>query len=545
MKKFAIVSLLLSLALGSAVPAFAAPAKPTNVSVESKSPAGAALDAAVVGVTWTTATGAVAYSVSAVADGVAINGGTPVCVNQTCSSTISSMIGGTNYSVTVTSIDNAGATNSAAAVAFTAQSTPGLPTVSAPVAAANQITLNWTAPTNTGGLAITGYTISDGASINKTAAASASSIVISNVSAATPYTFKIKATNSLGSTSWVNFPTVNSLGKPAVPGTPTALASGTSLAVSWAAPSNGGSPITGYKVFVIQANGSDLGDPHVVAGENSVTTTITGLAAGIYTVKVIATNAVGDSSRSAASAPVEIAADLLPQIITFAAIESQTYPGTVNLSAAASSQLNVSFSASGACSLTGTTVTLLGVGSCTITAVQPGNNVYASADSVARTFTITLPSPSGGGGSSGGGLVITPTPGKTPTPIVTPTPSAPATPLTKVINAPSKVTATDIKKLNVNQVAAIPAATLAKLPVSVFASFTPVQAKSLSSTQVNAIPNAAIVRMNAKTVAALYPTVIAKLSLAKLAAFTNVQVKAMTAAQLKGLTKIQRNALGR
>ena len=59
------------------------------------------------------------------------------------------------------------------------------------------------------------------------------------------------------------------------------------------------------------------------------------------------------------------------------------------VAATATSGLPVAFSASGACSVTGTTVHIITVGSCTITATQAGDDTYAAADPVTRTFAIT------------------------------------------------------------------------------------------------------------------------------------------------------------
>jgi hypothetical protein len=77
------------------------------------------------------------------------------------------------------------------------------------------------------------------------------------------------------------------------------------------------------------------------------------------------------------------------QTITFGALPSKTYgdsPFTV--SAAASSGLAVSFSASGNCTVASTTVTITGAGSCTITASQPGDSNYLPATNVPQTFNI-------------------------------------------------------------------------------------------------------------------------------------------------------------
>jgi LysM repeat protein len=59
------------------------------------------------------------------------------------------------------------------------------------------------------------------------------------------------------------------------------------------------------------------------------------------------------------------------------------------VSAVASSGLPVSFSASGNCTVSGSTVTLSGVGSCDITASQPGNGMFNPAPPITQSFQIT------------------------------------------------------------------------------------------------------------------------------------------------------------
>jgi hypothetical protein len=80
----------------------------------------------------------------------------------------------------------------------------------------------------------------------------------------------------------------------------------------------------------------------------------------------------------------------LAQQIDFAALATRTYgePDFI-VAATATSGLPVSFAASGSCSVSGTTVAITGVGPCTITATQAGDDTYAVADPVTRTFAIT------------------------------------------------------------------------------------------------------------------------------------------------------------
>jgi hypothetical protein len=81
----------------------------------------------------------------------------------------------------------------------------------------------------------------------------------------------------------------------------------------------------------------------------------------------------------------------LTQTIAFAALPDRVVSDPpFTLTATATSNLSVSFNASGVCAVNAITVTLSGIaGSCTITATQSGDATYAPAPDVARTFNVT------------------------------------------------------------------------------------------------------------------------------------------------------------
>jgi YVTN family beta-propeller protein len=81
---------------------------------------------------------------------------------------------------------------------------------------------------------------------------------------------------------------------------------------------------------------------------------------------------------------------LTPQTITFNSIPSQIVGTQITLSASASSGLPVSFSSSttSICTVSGTTASLIAVGTCTIVASQPGNGTYAPATPVSQNFAV-------------------------------------------------------------------------------------------------------------------------------------------------------------
>ncbi|TDD94381.1 MBG domain-containing protein, partial [Jiangella asiatica] len=77
------------------------------------------------------------------------------------------------------------------------------------------------------------------------------------------------------------------------------------------------------------------------------------------------------------------------QSIEFAPLSDVTYGvEPFEVSASASSGLPVSFSADGECTVDGSTVSVTGAGTCTVTASQDGNANWSAAEPVSRTFTI-------------------------------------------------------------------------------------------------------------------------------------------------------------
>ncbi|HEU4680373.1 MAG TPA: PxKF domain-containing protein [Gemmatimonadales bacterium] len=99
-------------------------------------------------------------------------------------------------------------------------------------------------------------------------------------------------------------------------------------------------------------------------------------------VKGLYVNAVSWMAGSAVGEPQ-------PQTITFDPIADKVYGDPAfAVSATASSNLPVSLSAAGQCTVAGTTVTITAAGSCTITAQQAGNADYHPAEDVIRSFAI-------------------------------------------------------------------------------------------------------------------------------------------------------------
>jgi hypothetical protein len=119
-------------------------------------------------------------------------------------------------------------------------------------------------------------------------------------------------------------------------------------------------------------------------------TTVTLVATGTCTIRATQTG----NANYAAATPVTQSFQVTQasQTITFGALSNRAYgsaPFTV--SATASSGLAVAFASTTTpvCTVSGATVTLVAVGTCTIQATQPGNANYAAATPVNQSFQVT------------------------------------------------------------------------------------------------------------------------------------------------------------
>ncbi|MBU6323397.1 peptidoglycan-binding protein [Patescibacteria group bacterium] len=92
----------------------------------------------------------------------------------------------------------------------------------------------------------------------------------------------------------------------------------------------------------------------------------------------------------AGPATVTITVEKASQTITFAALPAATYgDADSTVSATASSGLPVSFAASGACTLSSSTLHVTGAGTCTVTASQAGDATYLTAPDVTRALAVS------------------------------------------------------------------------------------------------------------------------------------------------------------
>jgi uncharacterized repeat protein (TIGR02543 family) len=156
--------------------------------------------------------------------------------------------------------------------------------------------------------------------------APATSCVITGLTNGTTYKFIGIATNAAGTSTSAASNPIFPAAVPGAPTTVTALRGDETATVSFAAPAdNGGSPILSYTLTVVETGQTFTGSGSPI--------TVTGLTNGSsYTFKVTATNAVGTSDTSTASAPIKIAgvADAPTSVTAIAGDETATVSAAGN-----------------------------------------------------------------------------------------------------------------------------------------------------------------------------------------------------------------------
>ena len=131
---------------------------------------------------------------------------------------------------------------------------------------------------------------------------------------------------------------------------------------------------------------------------NTAVCTVTGstvhiVAAGTCT---IAADQSGTANYEAATQVTQsFTISAATQTITFGSLSNRTYsPTPFTLSATSTAGFTVSFTSAtpSVCTVSGTSVTMVSTGNCTINADQAGDSIYAAATQVSRTFEITAAS---------------------------------------------------------------------------------------------------------------------------------------------------------
>src|SRR5438093_645548 len=216
----------------------------------------------------------------------------------------------TTFTYRVSAINSIGTSSpSNTASATTLAVAPSSPSgLAATAVSSSQINLTWTAPTDNGGSAITGYKIersTDGGTTWTTLVANTGNTPTTysdtGLAHTTNYTYRVSAINSIGTSSVSG--TVSATTLIATPSPPTGLtataASSSQVSLTWTAPTdNGGSAITGYTIER-STDGSTWTTLVANTTNTAATYSDTGLTrATAYSYKVSAINSAGTGSPS-------------------------------------------------------------------------------------------------------------------------------------------------------------------------------------------------------------------------------------------------------
>ena len=228
------------------------------------------------------------------------------------SCTVTGLVNGGTYSFTVVATNRAGdSLPSTPSVGVLVAGAPLAPTGVEATPASTSASVRWNT-SSANGSPVLSYTVTAVELPSRSCTvrvsdpnASTETCTIAGLSNGTAYTFVVRATNVVGTSpastpsSPVTFATV-----PSVPMSISAVGSGSSATITWTPAGNGGSPITSYSVSTTQRPFRTCVTTALI-GAPPTSCVIDGLTIGeTYSFRVRATNLLGSSRQSVASAPV-------------------------------------------------------------------------------------------------------------------------------------------------------------------------------------------------------------------------------------------------
>ncbi len=231
-------------------------------------------------------------------------------IGTNTSHTITGLTNGNSYKVQVRAVNAQGTGEWSPSASATPVAVPMAPTAPTLAVGNTQLTVAWSAPTDTGGSAITRYELQyrtgGGAwTLISSGIGTRTSHTITGLTNGNSYEVQVSAVNDQGNSPWSRSSTATPNIAPNAPAAPTLTEGNARLTVAWSAPTdNGGTDITRYELQYYQTGRS--WQRKIIDSGTSTTHTITGLTNGnSYEVRVRAVNAKGAGpwSGSATATP--------------------------------------------------------------------------------------------------------------------------------------------------------------------------------------------------------------------------------------------------
>ena len=218
--------------------------------------------------------------------------------------TVTGLQSGTAYTFTSKGNSASGSSYlaSVASNSITATTVPDTPVIGVATKVSNTVASLTFTPPATGGSSITGYTITSSPSVSITTQSGTTSPLTATgtFTGGQSYTFTIAAINANGTSSASSASSgvvITETSVPAKPAAPSVSTAALADTVTWVAPANGGSTITGYTWASSDGKGG------TVSG-TTLSVVVTQEANTAQTYTVYATNAIGNSATSDASGSV-------------------------------------------------------------------------------------------------------------------------------------------------------------------------------------------------------------------------------------------------
>jgi predicted RNA-binding protein with TRAM domain len=220
--------------------------------------------------------------------------------------TVDHLSKGKTYTCTVKATNNDGdsSASTASSSADIATTVPGAPTGASITPSGTSMSVGFTAPADTGGLSISGYTAtctSSNGGATRSGSGASTPVTVTNLDKGKTYTCTVVATNTDGDSSASSASSSADMATtvPGAPAAPTLTKQDGAIDVAFSAPADdGGATISGDTATCTSSDGGATGSQS--GGASPIT--VAGLTNGkTYTCTVHASNTDGDGSESAAS----------------------------------------------------------------------------------------------------------------------------------------------------------------------------------------------------------------------------------------------------